>query len=107
MKVAINGFGRIGKLVFRAFLERKIKEVDIVAINELGSLESSFHLLKFDSTHGRLFHKISMTKNSLKYSNKIIVTNICCPVMIFNGIFIKISAHIFTFDTYILHILLQ
>ena len=70
MKVAINGFGRIGKLVFRAFLERKIKEVNIVAINELGSLESSFHLLKFDSTHGHLIHKISMTNNSLKYSNK-------------------------------------
>ena len=70
MKVAINGFGRIGKLVFRAFLERKIKGVDIVAINELGSLESSFHLLKFDSTHGRLNHHISLGKNSIKYSKK-------------------------------------
>ena len=37
MKVAINGFGRIGKLVFRAFLEKKIKNIDIVAINELGN----------------------------------------------------------------------
>ena len=36
MRVAINGFGRIGKLVFRAFLERKLKNVEIVAINELG-----------------------------------------------------------------------
>ena len=72
MRVAINGFGRIGKLVFRAFLERKIKGANIVAINELGTLESSFHLLKFDSTHGHLDHDISMTKNSFKYSNKII-----------------------------------
>ena len=39
MRVAINGFGRIGKLVFRAFLERKLKNVEIVAINELGSFE--------------------------------------------------------------------
>ena len=70
MKIAINGFGRIGKLVFRAFLDRKIKGVDIVAINELGSLESSYHLLKFDSTHGYLSHNVSMTKNSLKYNNK-------------------------------------
>ena len=70
MKVAINGFGRIGKLVFRAFLERKIKGVTIVAITELGSLESSFHLLKFDSTHGHLPHNISMTNDSLKYFNK-------------------------------------
>ena len=70
MKVAINGFGRIGKLVFRAFLERKIKNVNIVAINEIGSLESSFHLLKFDSTHGHLPYNISMNKNCLRYSNK-------------------------------------
>ena len=52
MKIAINGFGRIGKLVFRAFLEKKLKNIDIVAINELGSLESSHHLMQFDSTHG-------------------------------------------------------
>ncbi len=70
MKVAINGFGRIGKLVFRAFLERKIKDVNVVAINELGSLVSSFHLLKFDSTHGHLPYNISMSKNCLRYSNK-------------------------------------
>ena len=39
MRVAINGFGRIGKLVFRAFLEKNLKGVEIVAINEIGSLE--------------------------------------------------------------------
>ena len=70
MKVAINGFGRIGKLVLRAFLERKIKNVDIVAINELGSLESSYHLLKFDTTHGKLNENIKLDNNSIKYSNK-------------------------------------
>ena len=69
MKVAINGFGRIGKLVFRAFLEKQIKHVDIVAINELGSLESSHHLLKFDSTHGQLPLEIKKTKNGLRYNN--------------------------------------
>ena len=67
MRVAINGFGRIGKLVFRAFLEKKIKGVDVVAINELGSLDSSYHLLKFDSTHGQLTENIIKTKNSIKY----------------------------------------
>ena len=70
MRVAINGFGRIGKLVFRAFLEKKIKDVDIVAINELGSLESSHHLMQFDSTHGKLPLKISKTNDGLKYNNK-------------------------------------
>ena len=69
MNVAINGFGRIGKLVFRAFLEKRINDVNIVAINELGSLESSFHLLQFDSTHGKLPFKIKKTKKGLKYNN--------------------------------------
>jgi len=53
MKVAINGFGRIGKLVFRAFVEKNLKGVEIVAINELGSLDSSLHLMQFDSTSCR------------------------------------------------------
>ena len=70
MKVAINGFGRIGKLVLRAFLERNIKNFDIIAINELGSLESSQHLLKYDSIHGPLQIKINKVKNGIKYGNK-------------------------------------
>ncbi len=73
MKVAINGFGRIGKLVFRAFLEKKIPNVEIIAINELGSLDSSYHLLQFDSSHGPLSVKITKTKNGLKYKNKSII----------------------------------
>ena len=70
MRVAINGFGRIGKLVFRAFLEKKIRGVEVVAINELGSLDSSYHLLKFDSTHGQLTENVIKTKDSIKYNNK-------------------------------------
>ena len=77
MRVAINGFGRIGKLVFRAFLEKKIKHVNILAINELGSLESSHHLLKFDSTHGKLPLEIKKTKNGLRYNNNNISESIC------------------------------
>ena len=70
MKVAINGFGRIGKLVFRAFLEKKIKDIEIVAINELGSLDSSHHLIQYDSTHGTLPIKIEKTKLGLRYHKK-------------------------------------
>ena len=66
MKVAINGFGRIGKLVFRALLEKNPKDINIVAINELGSVESSAHLLKYDSVHGILKDEISSIKNGLK-----------------------------------------
>ena len=58
MRVAINGFGRIGKLVFRAFLEKNLKGVDIVAINELGSLDSSLHLMQYDSIHGNFQFKL-------------------------------------------------
>ena len=70
MRVAINGFGRIGKLVLRAFIERNIKNIEIVAINELGSLESSHHLLQYDSSHGKLPINIIKTKKGLKYKNK-------------------------------------
>ena len=70
MRVAINGFGRIGKLVFRAFLEKQTKGVEIVAINELGSLESSYHLLKYDSTHGLLPIKVKKSLNGLICNNK-------------------------------------
>ena len=72
MKVAINGFGRIGKLVLRAFLEKNIKGIDLVAINELGSVESSLHLMQYDSIHGKLPVEISKTKDGLKYGKNII-----------------------------------
>ncbi len=70
MRVAINGFGRIGKLILRAFLEKKIKNVTVVAINELGSIDSSMHLLKYDSIHGTLPIDIIKTKKGIKIGNK-------------------------------------
>ena len=72
MKIAINGFGRIGKLVFRAFLEKNLKNCKIVAINELGSLDSSIHLLKYDTVHGILPIEISKNKNNMKVGKNII-----------------------------------
>ncbi len=69
MRIAINGFGRIGKLVLRAFLERNIKNVKLVAINELGGIESSAHLLKYDSVHGTIPYEISHSKEGIKISN--------------------------------------
>jgi glyceraldehyde 3-phosphate dehydrogenase len=53
IRIAINGFGRIGRLVFRALYERALEDVQVVAINDLGSAEANAHLLKFDSVHGR------------------------------------------------------
>src|SRR5580700_6599315 len=53
IRVGINGFGRIGRLVFRALYERRIDDLQVVAINDLGSVEANAHLLKYDSVHGR------------------------------------------------------
>lgn len=52
VKVGINGFGRIGRLVARAVFERKIEEIEIVAINDLTDAKTNAHLFKYDSVHG-------------------------------------------------------
>ena len=53
VNVAINGFGRIGRLVLRALYESNRDDLRVVAINDLGSVEANAHLLKWDSNHGR------------------------------------------------------
>ncbi len=53
VKVAINGFGRIGRLVLRAIVESGRTDVEVVAINDLGSVEANAHLFRYDSVHGR------------------------------------------------------
>ncbi len=65
-KVAINGFGRIGRLVYRAFLERLNEfsdQYEISYINDLADIDSNIHLLKYDSTHGSLKKEINKTSN--------------------------------------------
>jgi glyceraldehyde 3-phosphate dehydrogenase len=57
MKIAINGFGRIGKNITRhlidcGYLSGKVQTLELVAINDLGSIQSNTHLLKYDSIHG-------------------------------------------------------
>ena len=52
VKVAINGFGRIGRLILRAIYESKRDDIEVVAINDLSDVKTSAHLLKFDSVHG-------------------------------------------------------
>ncbi len=53
VRVAINGFGRIGRLVLRSIVEHARRDIEVVAINDLGSIETNAHLLRYDSTHGR------------------------------------------------------
>ncbi len=52
MKVAINGFGRIGRLSLRAIFENNVKNIEVVAINDLGDAATNAHLFKYDSVHG-------------------------------------------------------
>ena len=53
VRVAINGFGRIGRLVLRSIVEHARQDIEVVAINDLGPVETNAHLLRYDSVHGR------------------------------------------------------
>src|SRR3569833_2369029 len=53
VRVAINGFGRIGRNILRAVAESGRKDIEVVAINDLAPVETNAHLLRFDSVHGR------------------------------------------------------
>ena len=53
LRVAINGFGRIGRLVLRSIVEHGRQDIEVVAINDLGPIETNAHLLRYDSSHGR------------------------------------------------------
>ena len=75
-RVAITGFGRIGRLVLRAIYEEKRSDVKVVAINgsSRGTMESNLHLLKYDSAHGRFDcdismgdHEFSINGDTIKY----------------------------------------
>lgn len=68
IKVAINGFGRIGRLAFRQFIGNK--KVEVVAINDLTSAKTLAHLLKYDSAHRKCEAKISNTENEIVVNGK-------------------------------------
>jgi glyceraldehyde 3-phosphate dehydrogenase len=63
IRVAINGFGRIGRLVMRAALEHAGRELEIVGINDLGPVETNAHLLRYDSVHGRFGGEVTTGDN--------------------------------------------
>ncbi len=65
VKVAINGFGRIGRNVLRAIVESGRKDIQVVAINDLGPVETNAHLLRFDSVHGRFPHKVTVDGDTI------------------------------------------
>ena len=69
VNIGINGFGRIGRLILRAILENYKNKINVVAINDLGSIQSNAHLIKYDSTHGILNDVIETSKDGFKVSN--------------------------------------
>jgi glyceraldehyde 3-phosphate dehydrogenase len=70
VKVAINGFGRIGRNVLRAIHEAGRTDIEVVAINDLGPVETNAHLLRFDSVHGKYPGKVEVDGDSLVVDGK-------------------------------------
>jgi glyceraldehyde 3-phosphate dehydrogenase len=66
VRVAINGFGRIGRLVLRAAYESKRDDLDFVAINDLGTVEDNAHLLRHDTVHGRFPYEVKALKGAMQ-----------------------------------------
>ena len=65
VKVAINGFGRIGRNVLRAIIESGRTDIEVVAINDLGPVETNAHLLRYDSVHGRFPHVVTTSADTI------------------------------------------
>jgi glyceraldehyde 3-phosphate dehydrogenase len=83
LKVAINGFGRIGRLVLRAIVETGRKDIDIVAVNDLGPVDTNAHLLRYDSVHGRFPVPVKVDGDLMIIGNhKIKVTAIKDPAQL-------------------------
>ena len=65
LRVAINGFGRIGRLVLRSIFEFGRRDIEVVAINDLGPIETNAHLFRYDSTHGRFPGRVVVDGDTL------------------------------------------
>ena len=80
VRVAINGFGRIGRLVLRSIIEHGRTDIEVVAINDLGPVETNAHLLRYDSVHGRFPGEVKVDGDSIDVGRgKIKVTAIRNP----------------------------
>ncbi|HTO29505.1 MAG TPA: glyceraldehyde 3-phosphate dehydrogenase NAD-binding domain-containing protein, partial [Devosia sp.] len=65
VRVAINGFGRIGRNVLRAIIESGRTDIEVVAINDLGPVETNAHLFRFDSVHGRFNGTVTVVGDTI------------------------------------------
>jgi len=69
IRVGINGFGRIGRNILRAIYESGRKDIEVVAANDLGPVETNAHLLRFDSIHGRFPGEVTVKGDSISLGN--------------------------------------
>ncbi|WP_137043500.1 type I glyceraldehyde-3-phosphate dehydrogenase [Pseudolabrys sp. FHR47] len=72
VRVAINGFGRIGRNVLRAIAESGRKDIEVVAANDLGPVETNAHLLRYDSVHGRFPKEVTVSGDTINIDGKAI-----------------------------------
>jgi glyceraldehyde 3-phosphate dehydrogenase len=83
VRVAINGFGRIGRNILRAIVESGRTDIQVVAVNDLGPVETNAHLLRFDSVHGRFPHSVSVEGDTINVGEgKIKVTAVRDPAQL-------------------------
>src|SRR4029078_4768828 len=65
VRVAINGFGRIGRNILRAIVESGRKDIEVVSLNDLGPVETNAHLLRHDSVHGKFPHTVIVAGDTI------------------------------------------
>jgi len=83
VRVAVNGFGRIGRNIVRAIYESGRKDIDVVAINDLGPVETNAHLLRYDSVHGRFPHEVKVAGDMINIgTDKFKVTAVKDPAQL-------------------------
>ena len=70
LRVAINGFGRIGRLVLRSIIEHDRSDIEVVAINDLGPVETNAHLLQYDTVHGKLNEEVIVDGDMIRVGNR-------------------------------------
>ncbi|HEU5444599.1 MAG TPA: glyceraldehyde 3-phosphate dehydrogenase NAD-binding domain-containing protein, partial [Pseudolabrys sp.] len=69
VRIGINGFGRIGRNILRAIAEAGRKDIQVIAINDLGPVETNAHLLRYDSVHGRFPGKVTVKGDTIDVGN--------------------------------------
>ena len=69
VRVAINGFGRIGRNILRAIVESGRTDIEVVSVNDLGPVETNAHLLRYDSVHGRFPREVTVSGDSIDVGN--------------------------------------